>query len=128
MQAWILRLHDQLNRHDQGLGAYMKNEFTSHSVTFVFALNHPQDEGTAIFDKMSEKIDNNLIQFHSARYICSDFSIHYKEWLFHSNKPDVEGRYCRGFSIVHELTLSTENLPSSRTQLNLLDLFLILPW
>lgn len=66
-----------------------------HRTTFVFALYCRQDEGTVIFDRISEKIDSILAQFFSATvHICGNFNIGHKEWLVHSNKTD-EGKYCR---------------------------------
>lgn len=67
-----------------------------YSTTFIYPLYCHQDDGTLI---------------PSARFhICGDFNIYHKEWLGHSNKIDEEGRYCKDFTVAHELK-SLQNPP-----------------
>lgn len=70
-----------------------------HNMSFNYC---PQDDGIAIFGRITEKIDifdHPSTNFH----ICDDFSIHHKQWLFHSNITDKEGKYCHVFSIAYKL-------------------------
>lgn len=54
-----------------------------HSKTFIFTVYFPQEDGI--------EIDDNFSDHHSATiHMYSDFNIHYKEWLFHSNKTNEE--------------------------------------
>lgn len=56
-----------------------------YSATFDFTLYYPQEEGTVIFNRMADNIDNTLIHFLSVSvYICCDFNINYKECLVHA--------------------------------------------
>lgn len=36
--------------------------------------------------------------------ICCDFNVHHKEWPVRFSKIDVEGIYCRDFTIAYVLT------------------------
>lgn len=100
-----------------------------HSTTFIFALYCPQYEGSVIFNWTSEMIDNIFTKFPlTSVHICSDFNIHHKDWLVHSNKTGKEGRYYGDFSIAYELTQIIEELTPVPNvmwqQANLFNLFL----
>ena len=142
--------HDPQGRHGHGICAYIKEGFpcgrdTSkedpdlpfmcfrvalvHSTTFVFALYRPQADGVAVLERIAGMIDGILSEHPSANiHICGDFNIHNEEWLVHSNKTDVEGRFCHDFATAYDLTQivkSPTRVPDADGHFaNLLDLFL----
>lgn len=113
----IITKQDHLNRHGDGLGAYIKCGFpcgrdtkaedTDHlcvcfhiaficSTTFLFVLNRSQNDMQVLIDRISDRFHNIFTEFPSVSvHICGEFNIQNKDWLVHSNKTDEEGRYCR---------------------------------
>lgn len=97
-----------------------------YNTNFILTLYNPQDNGTVMFDRITNMIDNIFTEYTSARFhISGDFNILHKEWLVHSNKTDEESRYCRDFFITYGLTQIIEELTHAlEHQENLIDLFL----
>lgn len=70
----------------------------------MFTVYCPQDDGTAMLDRMVEKIDDILSGHPSATiHICGNFNIH-KEQLVHSNMTNKGGKYYYNLSKAYELT------------------------
>lgn len=97
-----------------------------HSIIFIFRLYRPQNNGTAMFNWISETIDgilteNPLASFH----IPGDLNIHHKEM---STRTDEAGSHCKDFSIAYDLTQIIEEPTSvpdtTGHQVNILKLFL----
>lgn len=75
------------------------------STTYVFAVYRHQDDGSAIFHRISKTTDNILIELPSDSFhVCGHLHIHHKVWSFPSSKTDEEGRYHRGFLIAYGIT------------------------
>lgn len=50
-----------------------------YSSTFILTLYHPQNDGTVMFDRIAETIDNIFTEYQLASFhICGGFYIHYK--------------------------------------------------
>lgn len=71
-----------------------------HNMLFNYC---PLDDGIAIFSRITEKIDDVFDHPSTNFHICDDLNIHHKQWLFHSNITDNEGKYCHDFSITYKL-------------------------
>lgn len=57
-----------------------------HCNSFFFTFYRMQNDGTAMFDKIVEKIDNILSGDPSARIpLCDDFDIHHKDFQSPTN-------------------------------------------
>lgn len=144
----LMTKYDHLSPHGHGLGAYIRDGFHRgrhnedidlgyvslrvtliHSITFVFTLYLPWDEGSTIFDRIFERINSILTEFPSNKYhISNDFNVYQKFLIVHSNKNSEESRYCRDFCIAYELTQIVEErtlVPDAmRQQAKLLAIFL----
>lgn len=50
------------------------------SITFIFSLYRPQDNGTVFFNWISDKINNTTTEYPSASsHVFGDFKIHHKD-------------------------------------------------
>lgn len=87
---------------------------TSHSWTFrwplfivltiVFIMYCLSDNGTAMFDRITEKIEDILSDHPSASIcICGDFNVH-NVWLIPPDMTNEEGKHCHDFPVAYELT------------------------
>lgn len=97
-----------------------------HSMPFVFTLYSPQDNAT-VKDRITKKIDNTSSLFIPQLHFCGDFNIHYKVWLFHSNRTDAEWKLYnlyKTYELTQIVNKPTLVLDKAEHHTNLLHLFL----
>lgn len=66
-----------------------------HSMSFVFIMYCPWDNGIAMFDRIAEKIEDILSDHH--------FNVH-NVWLIPLDTTNEEGKHCHDFPVAYELT------------------------
>lgn len=75
------------------------------STTFIFTLHRSLVDGSVMFDRITETIDNIFFEYTSVNFnIYGESNIQHIKWLVHSNNTDDEGRHCWNFSVAYKLS------------------------
>lgn len=78
--------------------------FHDYRTSFKLTVDHHQDDGIVMCDRISEETED-LLSDHllTCHHIRGHYNTHHKELLIHSNINDKEDKFCDDFSNASDL-------------------------